>query len=48
MNNRCSCGARIMWCDARKIKDGVEVFIYICGVCGKQLEFVYDTDPTKT
>jgi len=48
MSNRCECGARIMECNIVKAKDGVNLYIYSCGVCGVQLEFVYDADPRKT
>jgi len=47
MSSRCKCGARIIWCDLREIKDGLNMYIYTCGVCGSQIEVKYETDSTK-
>ena len=44
---RCPCGARIMYCSIVKVKDGVNLYVYSCGVCGTQIEFVYESDPKK-
>lgn len=43
----CPCGSRIMACDMIEIKDGLDLYVYSCGVCGNQIEFVYETDPKK-
>ena len=46
-NRRCLCGARVMSCDMVQVEDGVDMYVYSCGVCGSQVEFVYDADPKK-
>ena len=46
-DERCDCGARIMVCDLVKVKDGLNLYVYRCGVCGSQVDFVYDGDPKK-
>lgn len=43
----CHCGSHMMWCSSVYISDGVTLYIYTCSACGEQLEFQYDTDPTK-
>jgi hypothetical protein len=47
MSDRCPCGARIVWNDTKKIKDGLTENIYTCGVCGIHLEVIYEADPKK-
>ena len=44
-NERCPCGARIVGCYSVRVRDGVNLYVYTCGVCGSQLEYSYDADP---
>jgi len=45
--DRCKCGARVMGCDIVRVREGVDLYIYTCGVCGSQVEYKYDGDPKK-
>jgi len=45
-SERCDCGARVMWCDVRSM-DGKINYIYTCGVCRNQIEFVAEADPRR-
>jgi len=45
MNDRCPCGARIMYCDIIDMEDGKELIVYTCGICGSEVEFKVKTDP---
>jgi len=47
MNDRCKCGARIMYCNIIDMEDGKEVYIYNCGVCGSEIEIKINADPQK-
>lgn len=45
MNERCKCGARIMYCDLIDMEDGLEFYFYKCGVCGSEIEVKIAADP---
>ncbi len=45
MNDRCLCGARIVLLSHLDMSDGIETFIYTCGVCGSEIEVKKETDP---
>jgi DNA-directed RNA polymerase subunit RPC12/RpoP len=47
MSDRCKCGARIMYCNLVDMDDGRELYFYLCGVCGSEIELKVVTDPQR-
>jgi len=45
--DRCRCGARIVFLEYINMRKGKEIYIYKCGVCGSELEVVQEADPKR-